>query len=606
MPFRKDMSMSTVEIETGTYIKRFAFWNPATWSIPKLYWDAWSQEQRLHAICRQLEKVIKYADYLGVNVDDIAARLKAIEEGQLDPIIEAAVEEWFEEHAEDITSRITNLEEIIPATEFDADNTVKDAIDAVDEIVGELGENLESLANLLPSEEFTTENTVKDAIDAVAENLTALENELDKKKYKPKSINRADIVNRFEYGYAVNAIQSVCAFEQNGIEYIAYGFQNTIRIHAMEDFATISITENLSIDHCNQMCYKDQKIYATTLTNSLVAVLDVSNVYNPFVSVLDLQQYGFANVKAFDNYKNGHFMVMEDDDIFELDLDTGAKTYLSKLPILNYYPGIQQSTRYSSRLDNFYTVRGGVNYIAFFDYDRTITTITQFREHYKLASVSELEDFIFYKDDIFFVSSAQTGYIDSISLSNAFRTDFVNCSNAPDDFNNPTGGIINVRLDQTADGLNNSTAPYPSYGGGAFVLKYPQDLVNLVKENGLTTRTTLSLVNDCPYVIPVAGIVRIDFAGHDCAGVWVDNGELVTQNMKLNNPDKTMWAQQYNSLPVFILGNGGTIVCPSGPSPAWEDGYLIRATYCEVYCVANAYNSSSLASCWGNKALAFL
>ena len=118
--FRKEMNMSTVEIETGTYIKRFAFWNPATWSIPKLYWDAWSQEQRLHAICRQLEKVIKYADYLGVNVDDIAARLKAIEEGQLDPIIEAAVEAWFEEHAEDITSRITNLEEIIPATEFSA------------------------------------------------------------------------------------------------------------------------------------------------------------------------------------------------------------------------------------------------------------------------------------------------------------------------------------------------------------------------------------------------------------------------------------------------------------------------------------------------------
>lgn len=102
--------MSTVEIETGTYIKRFAFWNPATWSIPKLYWDAWSQEQRLHAICRQLEKVIKYADYLGVNVDDIAARLKAIEEGQLDPVIEAAIEAWFEENEPDILERLDVIE----------------------------------------------------------------------------------------------------------------------------------------------------------------------------------------------------------------------------------------------------------------------------------------------------------------------------------------------------------------------------------------------------------------------------------------------------------------------------------------------------------------
>lgn len=111
MPFRKEMNMSTVEIETGTYIKRFAFWNPATWSIPKLYWDAWSQEQRLHAICRQLEKAIKYADYLGVNVDDIAARLKAIEDGQLDEMITAAIEAWFEENEPEILQAIEALQE---------------------------------------------------------------------------------------------------------------------------------------------------------------------------------------------------------------------------------------------------------------------------------------------------------------------------------------------------------------------------------------------------------------------------------------------------------------------------------------------------------------
>lgn len=111
--------MSTVEIETGRYIKRFAFWNPATWSIPKLYWDAWSQEQRIHAICRQLEKVIAYADYIGVNVDDIAARLKAIEEGQLDEIITAAVEQWFEDHEEEILSDIADLKDRMSDAEED-------------------------------------------------------------------------------------------------------------------------------------------------------------------------------------------------------------------------------------------------------------------------------------------------------------------------------------------------------------------------------------------------------------------------------------------------------------------------------------------------------
>lgn len=103
--------MAHVEIETGRYVKRWAFWNPATWSIPKLYWDAWSQEQRIHAICRQLEKVIKYADYLGVNVDDIAARLTAIEEGQLDELITAEVEAWFEENEPQIIQAIEDLQE---------------------------------------------------------------------------------------------------------------------------------------------------------------------------------------------------------------------------------------------------------------------------------------------------------------------------------------------------------------------------------------------------------------------------------------------------------------------------------------------------------------
>lgn len=127
--------MSTVEIETGRYVKRYAFWNPATWSIPALYWDALSIEQRTHAICRQLEKVIAYADYLGVNTDDIAARLKAIEEGQLDPVIIAAIEAWFEDNQPAIVAAIDALNEALPISAFDADNTVKDAMDALEAAV---------------------------------------------------------------------------------------------------------------------------------------------------------------------------------------------------------------------------------------------------------------------------------------------------------------------------------------------------------------------------------------------------------------------------------------------------------------------------------------
>lgn len=127
--------MSYVEIETGRYIKRWAFWNPATWSIPKLYWNAWSQEQRTHAICRQLEKVIKYADYLGVNVDDIAARLKAIEDGQLDELIVAAIEAWFEENQPEIIQALEDLREDLDAetrAREEADETINTSISTLE------------------------------------------------------------------------------------------------------------------------------------------------------------------------------------------------------------------------------------------------------------------------------------------------------------------------------------------------------------------------------------------------------------------------------------------------------------------------------------------
>lgn len=123
--------MSTVEIETGRFVKRFEFWNPATWSIPALYWDTFSQEQRIHAICRQLGKVIAYADYLGVNVDDIAARLKAIEDGELDEFIIAAIEEWFEENQPAMQAALTAIEEALPIGAFNSEHTVEDAIDVV-------------------------------------------------------------------------------------------------------------------------------------------------------------------------------------------------------------------------------------------------------------------------------------------------------------------------------------------------------------------------------------------------------------------------------------------------------------------------------------------
>ncbi len=146
--------MATVEIDTGKHVKRYDFWNPATWAIPKLYWDAFSQEQRIHAICRQLEKVIRYADYVGVNVDDIAQRLQAIEDGKLDAFITEAIENWFEQHEPEIANAIEELQtsveainSIIPIENFTPESTIKDAIDEANEDISQANEDILTLNN---------------------------------------------------------------------------------------------------------------------------------------------------------------------------------------------------------------------------------------------------------------------------------------------------------------------------------------------------------------------------------------------------------------------------------------------------------------------------
>lgn len=156
-------------------IKPFAFWNPETWEIPSLYWDAFSQEQRIHAICKQLGKVIGYADYLGMNTEDIAKRLKAIEEGQLDEFIIAEIEEWFAENQPAIITAISNLEDALPIAEFDSVNTVKAALDYITSLLpaanfnenDTVAEALSQLAERMPFNEFDDEHTIKDALDAI-------------------------------------------------------------------------------------------------------------------------------------------------------------------------------------------------------------------------------------------------------------------------------------------------------------------------------------------------------------------------------------------------------------------------------------------------------
>lgn len=161
------MRIGLFEQQMTRIIPSFAGFTEFTSSIPKLYWDVKSQEQRILAICKLLNKVICYADMLGENVDEIAHTLQEILDGKLDTLIIAAIAEWFEENEPQILQDIDAINAKI-GEGFDAENTVANAIDGVADDV--------TATNNKIGEGFDAQNTVANAIDAVANSVTATNN----------------------------------------------------------------------------------------------------------------------------------------------------------------------------------------------------------------------------------------------------------------------------------------------------------------------------------------------------------------------------------------------------------------------------------------------
>lgn len=90
-------------------IPRFNFWDPGTWTIPKLYWDAFSQEQRIHAICKQLAKIIGYADYISNQVNENSTDISELQnlfeqfmESGFDDYYAEQIEQWVNENLDSI------------------------------------------------------------------------------------------------------------------------------------------------------------------------------------------------------------------------------------------------------------------------------------------------------------------------------------------------------------------------------------------------------------------------------------------------------------------------------------------------------------------------
>ena len=107
-------------------IPSFAGFTAFVPTVPKIYWNVRSQEQRILGICEMLDKVICYADMLGENVDEITKIMQEILDGKLDPMIEAAIVAWFDENEPQIVADIADLKERMGTAEDDIDNLQTD------------------------------------------------------------------------------------------------------------------------------------------------------------------------------------------------------------------------------------------------------------------------------------------------------------------------------------------------------------------------------------------------------------------------------------------------------------------------------------------------
>lgn len=98
------------------YIPWFAAWQDYTPVIPKMYWDVESSEQRMHAVCAQLHKLVCYADYLGENVDINKSDIEELQrlfqqfmESGFLKYYEMQIEAWINEHMEEIISKAIKM-----------------------------------------------------------------------------------------------------------------------------------------------------------------------------------------------------------------------------------------------------------------------------------------------------------------------------------------------------------------------------------------------------------------------------------------------------------------------------------------------------------------
>ena len=94
----------------------FPAFQPGAPVIPKLYWDALSQEQRIHKICESLHKLCEYANQLaeGINTDHVVieqllGEFEQFKDSGFEDYYEQQLNQWIQDNAATLFESMAKL-----------------------------------------------------------------------------------------------------------------------------------------------------------------------------------------------------------------------------------------------------------------------------------------------------------------------------------------------------------------------------------------------------------------------------------------------------------------------------------------------------------------
>lgn len=109
----KDCNKGCAPYSGGWIVPPFWSFTAFTPTVPKMYWQVRSQEQRILNLFELINKVICYADVLGENVNELYKMVEELRENLESPeFIEHCIElvqKWIDEHMPDIIGKAARI-----------------------------------------------------------------------------------------------------------------------------------------------------------------------------------------------------------------------------------------------------------------------------------------------------------------------------------------------------------------------------------------------------------------------------------------------------------------------------------------------------------------